>query len=285
MKKIVKLTEEKLQSIVRLVMEQVNLNDYDEEDFYDAFYSTFKQWINEKLGEDAKKYPFSYLLKKYGNEFEKDMGVGDGSAGDYHGYNKYRLIRTAKNLVSQGKYVLPSLNIDTKFTEKYKKLLPYFVEEMGIPEFVTVTFTEDEPNRVKVKFDVDFESMIRNEKEYYINADRFIQKLKDYLKNFVGVEFGNPAYGQVSMVGNLKYVGLEEWVKNVLNKKLKKEIKGLFRTNPIHAIKFEVYNGSADMRIIFSDAVGYGSRGKAIQEIRSYVENQGYNPKVFKVGY
>ena len=285
MKKIVKLTEEKLQSIVRLVMEQVNLNDYDEEDFYDAFYSTFKQWINEKLGEDVKKYPFSYLLKKYANDFEKEMGVGDGSAGDYHGYNKYRIIRTGKNLINQGKYVLPSLNQDTKFTEKYKKLLPYFVEEMEIPEFVSVTFIEDEPNRVKVKFDVDFESMIRNEKEYYINADRFIQKLKDYLKNFVGVEFGNPAYGEVSMIGNLKYVGLEEWVKNVLNKKLKKEIKGLFRTNPIHAIKFEVYNGSADMRIIFSDSVGYGSRGKAIQEIRSYVENQGYNPKVFKVGY
>ncbi len=68
MKKIVKLTEEKLQSIVRLVMEQVNLNDYDEEDFYDAFYSTFKQWINEKLGEDAKKYPFAgdIFPRKYG---------------------------------------------------------------------------------------------------------------------------------------------------------------------------------------------------------------------------
>jgi len=66
MKKIVKLTEEKLQSIVRLVMEQVNLNDYDEEDFYDAFYSTFKQWINEKLGEDAKKYDKNLTM----NDFE-----------------------------------------------------------------------------------------------------------------------------------------------------------------------------------------------------------------------
>ena len=68
MKKVIKLSEEKLERIVNLVLEQVNLNDYEEEDFYDAYFSTFRQWIVEKLGEDIKKYPLSYLLRKYGRQ-------------------------------------------------------------------------------------------------------------------------------------------------------------------------------------------------------------------------
>jgi hypothetical protein len=286
MKKVIKLSEEKLERIVNLVLEQVNLNDYEEEDFYDAYFSTFRQWIVEKLGEDIKKYPLSYLLRKYGNEFEKDMEIGDASNYDYQSYSKYRLLRSAKKLVEKGKFVLPTLNQNTKFTEKYKKLLPYFVEQAGLPDFVSVIFQEDQPNRVKVRFDVDFEKMIKSQERYVLSSHNLLDKIKRYLKNFLGVEFGNPAYGEVDMESDkTNYVGLDEWVKNVLNKKIKKEIKALLKPNPIHAIRFEVNNGKATMKIVFSDSAGFGTRSNTIREIRSYLEKEGYNPRVFEVEY
>ena len=68
-------------------------------------------------------------------------------------------------------------------------------------------------------------------------------------------------------------------------KELKKEIKALFKPNPIHAIRFEVSNGKATMKVVFSDSSGYETRGNTIKEIRSYLEKQGYNPRVFEVEY
>jgi len=208
MKKVIKLSEEKLERIVNLVLEQVNLNDYEEEDFYDAYFSTFRQWIVEKLGEDIN------------------------------------------------------------------------------PDFVSVNFQEDQPNRVRVRFDVDFEKMIKSQERYSLSSHTLLDKIKKYLKNFLGVEFGNPAYGEVDMESDkTNYVGLDEWVKNVLNKKIKKEIKALLKPNPIHAIRFEVNNGKATMKIVFSDSAGFGTRGNTMKEIRSYLEKEGYNPRVFEVEY
>ena len=128
--------------------------------------------------------------------------------------------------------------------------------------------------------------MIKNEERHNLSSHTLLDKLKKYLRNFLGVEFGNPAYGEVDMeAGKTNYVGLDAWVKNVLNKKLKKEIKALFKPNPIHAIKFEVHNGKATMKIVFLDSFGYGTRSNTIKEIRSYLENQGYSPNVFEVEY
>jgi hypothetical protein len=62
MKKIVKLSEEKLEKIISTIIEQVqNLDDYAEEDFIEAFLVTFRQWVTEKLGDESKKYPLSYF--------------------------------------------------------------------------------------------------------------------------------------------------------------------------------------------------------------------------------
>jgi hypothetical protein len=69
MKKVIKLSEEKLGKIISQIMEQVNLEDYADEDFIEGFLITFRQWITEKLGDESKKYPLSYLLKKKSANF------------------------------------------------------------------------------------------------------------------------------------------------------------------------------------------------------------------------
>jgi hypothetical protein len=286
MKKIVKLSEEKLEKIISTIIEQVqNLDDYADEDFIEAFLVTFRQWVTEKLGDESKKYPLSYLLRKYGNEFEKSMDFSTGYDREYSGLDKFRMVAAGKNIVRKGKFYLPSLSPTTKFTEKYKKLLSHFFEGINMPDYVSLDIQENEPNKVYLKFSADFQKMITDQESgRSINPDSILFKLKDFLKNYGGVEFGNPIYGEVQMrASKLEYIGLDEWVKKVLNKKLKKEIKALPHGNWIHSIRFEPYGGSAEMKIIFKDDFRYNLRNKVLSDIKEYLTSQGYNPEVLKV--
>lgn len=284
MKKVTVLTEQRFQKIVSIVKEAIN--DYADEDYLEAFLITFRKWITEKLGEESKKYPLSLLLNKYGSEFEKAIGVNDVyySYDDDTTYSPYRLKRVAKELVNKGKYVLPSLRAEEKFTEKYHKVISHFLKQIDIPDYVTVKFKENRPNEVTIGADVDFPTMIKQPNYKNIGISNIERKLRDYLEDYVGVEFGNPIYGKVMLNHDkLNFVGLDDWVKNVLNKKIKKDIKTI-APNLIHAIKFEAYGGKASLKIIFKDS-GWGRRNDAMKKIREYVQSEGYSPEVLVVEY
>jgi len=284
MKKVAVLTERRIQKIVSIVKEAIN--DYADEDYLEAFLIMFRQWITEKLGEESKKYPLSLLLNKYGTEFEDAVGVKDSyyNYEDNATYSPYRLKRVARDLVKKGKYVLPNLRVEEKFTEKYKKIISHFLRQIEIPDYVTVKFTEDKPNEVTIWADVDFPTMIKQPKYKNISVNNIEHKLREYLENYVGVEFGNPVYGKVHMsMGKLNFVGLDEWVKNVLNKKIKKDIKAI-APNLIHGIRFETFGGKATLKVVFKDS-GWGRRNDAMKKIREYVQNEGYSPDVLVVEY
>ena len=282
MKTVIKLTEERLGDIVSLVLER--MGDYADEDYLEAFLITFRQWITEKLGDESKKYPLSFLLNKYGGQFEKAIGVTGGypEYEEDEGYSSYRLKRVAKELVDKGKYLLPSLNSDVKFTEKYAKVLSHFIDRLELPDYVTVEFIEDTPNMVKMKVSVDFPTMIKQDKYKNISPSSIDYKLRKDLESFAGVEFGNPVYGEVNLTHDkLIFKGLDEWVKNVLNKKIKKDIKALV-PNLIHGIRFEPYGGQVILKVAFKDS-GWSRRSEALKKIREYLQSEGYHPDVLKV--
>jgi hypothetical protein len=283
MKKVIKLSEEKLGEIISLIMEQVKLEDYEEEDFIEGFLITFRQWITEKLGDESKKYPLSYLLRKYGSDFEKDMGIETN--GSSTSFSHYRLLNSGKRLAEKEKYSLPSMNAGIKFTEKYSKLLSLFIERIELPDYVSISLDERVPNKVDVRFDVDFPKMIMSQEYKSLSSGNLLYSLKKYLENFGGVEFGNPNYGQVQMNGKkLNYVGLDEWVKNVLNKKIKKEIKSLVPyAKNIHSIRFDVEGGKANMKIVFKDDFRWNLRKEVVVGIREYLTNLGYNTNILRV--
>jgi hypothetical protein len=141
------------------------------------------------------------------------------------------------------------------------------------------------PNKVDVRFDVDFPKMIMNPEFKSLSSGNLLFNLKKYLENFGGVEFGNPNYGQVQMNGKkLNYVGMDEWVKNVLNKKIKKEIKSLVPyAKNIHSIRFDVEGGKANMKIVFKDDFRWNLRKEVVSGIREYLTNLGYNTDVLRV--
>lgn len=286
MKRIIKISEEKLEEIVSIVMEQVeNLDYYEDADFIDVFFQVFRQWVFEKLGEDYKKYPMSLLLKKYGPNFEKEMGLDDyREYGDDRTFDRYRILDDARNLIKKGKYILPSLKKEEKFTEKYKKALPHIIEHLDYPDYVSLEFVENTPNDVDVKFNVDFVKMLHADKYKSLSKYSMVEKLKNYLTNLLGVEFGNPAYGELSMdTKSMVYVGADEWVKNVLNKTIKKEIKKLPYADGIHSIRFEIYGGYATLKVVFKDSFGYGKRTELLQNIKNYIESLGYNSQMLRI--
>lgn len=280
MKRVITLTEQKLEEIVRIV---INESRYAEEDYLEAFLITFRQWITEKLGDESKKYPLSLLLNKYGGEFEHALGIiGGPEYTEDEGYSTYRLKRAARELVDKGKYLLPSLNTNVKFTEKYAKALSHFVDRLELPDYVTIEFIEDTPNVVRLKLTVDFPTMIKQEKYKNISPSNIEHKLRKDLETFAGVEFGNPVYGEVDLSYNkLDYKGLDEWVKNVLNKKIKKDLKAL-APNVIHRISFSTDYGKAELKIVFKDTA-WNRRSETLNKIREYLKSEGYGPEVLKV--
>lgn len=259
-------------------------NDYSDEDYIDLFLTTFRQWLSENVTEDIKKYPLSYLLHKYGGKFEDAIGVHTYDD-DYERYSSYRLRNVARQMVQSGKYSLPSLASDVKFTEKYAKPLELFIKRLELPDWVTISFVENNPHLVEMKTNVDFPSMINQPNYTRFNRMDVENRLREYLENYLGVEFGNPVYGKVNLTSSpITYDGAQAWIKNVLDKKLKKEIKTLL-PNVIQAIKFNVSGGYATMQVIFKSFFGYGRRHEALKKIEKYLQEQGYNTDVLKVEY
>jgi len=291
MERKIEITEEKICEIINLVLEQsVDLSDYEDEDFFDAYFILFRQWLSEKLGDDAKKYPTSFLLKKYGRKFEKEIGIDNPDTLDdependekRYTFNRYQIKSLIKSLVDKGKYSLPRVDIEKKFTEKYAKALPIILERLELPDYVSTEIEEETPNKVWVKFNIDFPKMVTSPDGIsYLNANSLLTKLKNYLHNFLGVEFGNPLYGQVDMNAfDLQYKGLDEWTKTVLNKKIKKDIKNLPEGPNIQRINFEVRNGAATMKFVTKS---WKNRTELKAQIEDYLRRNGYNEKTLQI--
>ena len=51
-----------------MVLESVNLDDYDNDDFIEVFFRFFRPWVKQKHGDEISEYPMSYLFKKYIDE-------------------------------------------------------------------------------------------------------------------------------------------------------------------------------------------------------------------------
>ena len=93
----------------------------------------------------------------------------------------------------------------------------------------------------------------------------------------MGVEFGNPVHGKINLNFNIKIENEDEWVKNVLNKEIKKHIKQMPDGNYVHSIRFEPKTDKAYMRIVYKEDSSrrmrrYEFRNKVIE----YLKGLGY---------
>lgn len=291
MKKIVTFGESELINMVKRIVEQseIDLGKYHDSDFVDVFVFVFRNWLNNKLGEDAKKYPFSYLTKRYGQNFLEDT-FGDkyekffGSDRDVS-FGLHSIPRIGQKLVKVGAYSLQSLRDEEKFTEKFAKKLLRFVKMLNLPDWMKLEFVEEKPLEVEGILHVDYPSYLKYEGERVLNANQLGKELRYMLENYLGVDFGNPTYGELQLDITPKIEKEEWWIKNVLNKEIKKHIKTMPGGEFIHSIRFAPkYPHSSEMKIVYKDNFFnhklYGkdfNQWKFKEGVKKYLKELGYN--------
>lgn len=273
------LKETELISVIKNIVEQVNL-EYDELDYMAAFVHIFMDWIRKNTPEKFWSYPFGFLIKKYSKPFLIDMTGSDyRNMDDYDNYeiSKWDIEKIVKSIVKRGKYQLPSLYSDEKFTEKYKRIIPEIIEQLELPEYASVRFVEDDPKFLKVFVDVPFATMLLSPNTNSISTHYIHRKIEHFVKNYLGLELGNPAHGELNIdVKEPKLVGLEPWVKDVLNKVIKKEIRSFPEARDLKSIRFEPNTKGAHMKFIFKGYPSYQSKQLLKEKVKAYFSKMGF---------
>lgn len=284
MKKTLTYTESELVKVINRIVESYNDDTYDDEDYLEVFFNYFRPWVKKTHGDEVGEYPFSYLIKKYMMEFVKDYGMNPEYLGTY-GYRGTisNATRIGKEIVKQGKHKLPSLRASDKFTEKYKKPLEFFIESMNLPDFMKLTFTEKTPYKVEAGLDIDWERFIKYQGDKTFRYDSIKREIEQRIQDFLGVEIGNPTHGQLSFNFYKNYIGVDEWVKNTLNKEVKKKIRELPNAKRmLHSIKFETTGHNLGGELKFS-MKSWNGRNDFLKEVRQLLQSMGYNTEILKV--
>ena len=282
MKKVLSLTESELIKVINRIVESYRDDVYDDEDYVEVFFKYFRPWVKKNHGDEIGEYPLSYLVKKYVAEFAVDNGMNPDNVIFGYRNNITNATYIGKSLVSQGKHKLPSLRSQEKFTEKYKKPLEFFVSELNLPDYINFDFIEELPYNVWVRFDINWEGLIKYQGTEKIKPDAIVKELTQRISDFLGVEIGNPTYGQLSLKLKKDYVGIDEWIKKTLNKEIKKKFRELPNSRILHAIKFETksYELGGELKLSFKN---WNGRHDFIKNAKELLQSMGYNTNILNV--
>lgn len=280
MKKII-LSESEVVSLIKSIMEQdtkFDFSDIDDLDYYDALFFMFRNWVQQNLSDSEKDAPVSYLLDKFGKRFILElMGDGELPVDDNFEINRWNIPRIVQGMVKKGKYKFPTKRKQEKFTEKFKKHIDYFINELNLPSWAKINLIENVPYKVDFELELNFPEMIKSEGDESISPYNLERKLKNYVEGYLGVEFGNPNYGHLDLdKKNTKYTGLESWIKNVLNKEIKTKIRALPFGRNVHSMKFEPREGTSNLKIVFKGHAGWNGKSQFRQDVTKLLDDMGY---------
>ena len=282
MKKVLSLTESELIKVINRIVESYSDDVYNDEDYVEVFFHYFRPWVKKNHGDEIGEYPLSYLVKKYIGEFALDNGINPDNNIFSYKNNLANAANVGKNLVKQGKHKLPSLRSQEKFTEKYKKPLEFFVSELNLPDFIKFELIEENPYNILVIFDVNWEGLIKYQGTEKVKPDAVVKELTQRISDFLGIEIGNPTYGQLSLKLKKDYVGIDEWIKKTLNKEIKKKFRELPNSRILHAIKFETksYELGGELKLSFKS---WNGRNDFIKNAKELLQSMGYNTNILNV--
>lgn len=262
---------------------------YDEFDYYDAFFTLLKDWVKNNYGEEELKKPLSLLLRKYSKKFKKYIeGIDvedDADDDDYEErFNRWNMNRVIDKAVERGLYTFPSMRNEEKFLDRYGKALKMVVENLELPSYVKMRFEEKKPHEVAVHVFVVLEDWLKDPETRNFNSSTIEKQLKNYLTNFIGVEFGNPAHGKTHMdVYVDRNANFEDWKKKEYMKKIRPQIKLLEGGNRIKSITIEQQNTGLNLKVTFNHSLNYGGwtqKREIVDRIRNLLREMGYGPAI-----
>jgi hypothetical protein len=288
MKKVINLTESKLINLIGRIVEDVDTSFYREEDFMDAFIQVFKPWVIKNHGDELSNHPPSYLFKKYSDEFMDHIGFTGhernwrNSATDIGRYILKKELHSYKNLKQT-----------TKFTEKFKAPMDALIKSLNLPDYLSLEIGEYEPYEVYAKINVDFPKLIKSgvNPNEVPRPTEYLEKLKKNVISFLGPKLGSANFGELDfgIIVPDTNNSVDGWVKNVLNKEIKKKIKELPQAKEfLHSVKFvpHLRRLEGELTLIFKQA-RYGrnnfNANEFVVEVKKLLSDMGYNENVLKV--
>jgi hypothetical protein len=162
--------------------------------------------------------------------------------------------RIGRKLIEVGAHTLPSLRQEEKFTEKYGKHIARLVKMLNLPSFARLELSENKPYEINGTLYIDYPSFLKSEESSIGTYSNPVErKFKSMLEDYLGVEFGSPVHGKVDISFTIKTENEDKWIKNVLNKEIKKHIKQMPDGNYVHSIRFEPKTDKAYMKIVYKD--------------------------------
>ena len=281
------LNESEMINFVSMLIEQVNLDGYTDEDFIEVFVNLFRPWVKSNHGDEVGKYPMSYLVKKYIDEFISDIKLDVSDFRYESGLKKF--VKIGREIVRSGTYNLPSLNSNKKFTERFKKHLDYFISNFNVPDYVKFNFTEESPNDIDIESVVDFQKLIKSDNSFTFNTYSFSKHLREYLENYLGVEFGSPVHGKLDLyiASTPKYSGVEDWIKTEFNKNIKKQVKQLpLADRNISSLKFILRTSGrvgAEIKIGWKRDSRWTDQRPVKDSVKELLSNMGYNTEILEI--
>lgn len=275
------------------IVEQINFDYYDDEDFLDAFFQIFRTFISKNYGSKILNYPMSYLLKNYSASFISKI-FGEDGLKEILGYeegdnldelkkdyiiSRWEAKSIAKRAVEQGKYFLPK-PFEAKLSDNLMSSLRIFIDEDIKPKYARIKFEEPNPQQFKIDFEVNFEDWIKDENRVEFVERGLVKKLKSFMKNYLGVEFGSLKYGQAELDFNVNILGASDWKKNVLNKKIKEEFKKMPESIHVKSIKFDSTDDGAYLELTYFNSTNYTLRNHTLEKYRNKLNELGYGPNL-----
>lgn len=236
---------------------------YDEFDFADAFFTVFKQWLNDNHPEAPSKAPLSYFIKKYGKEFANFYEIKPIRQNPYY---------IGRSLVEKGVITLGSMRPEHKFTEKYQKGINWLKSQFE-NDYTDIDIKEDEPYILDVTLTYDIPKFFKSNDEDVYNRDQK-NKLEKILNTYFGAELGSPELGELEVNFNTINKDEEAWIKKEFAK-LKKEIRKEFPS--IQRIMIKTNRNSMTPDVTFYRDYSHSDYRKANKDnIKEFFQKKGY---------
>ena len=153
----------------------------------------------------------------------------------------------------------------------------------------TVEILEERPNEVRLNIGIDIEDWLKLSTKDKIEANNFAGNLRTNIRKFLGVDFGSPVHGRLQINHYRTDVkNGDEWIKNVMNNKIKKEIKDSIFGRFIQRMSIKIERDKLKISIVQPRRGGFGygdNRTNFYRFMDDLFEKYGYNKESVEIDF
>jgi hypothetical protein len=224
---------------------EFDISQLTQNDLEDYWYQFLRFYAKETGKNFSSKAPISYLDKVLRDEIVEKYNLV------VEKYTSRPISSLVKQLINKGAIEFETFRPEEKFTEKYANPLSKIISRIKINPKYKITIGEEKPNEVYVRVNIDVDDWLKLSNEEKRQANEFQANLRINIQKFLGVEFGSPAHGKLTMNGyGTNVMNGDEWITNVMNKKIKKEIKESIFNEYIQRMSIKITNDKLKISII-----------------------------------